>query len=68
MARGNPYQSLKTAFEKGNYDPLYLLYGEEQWFIDQLQRILVENGVAPHEKDFNFDLLYGADVDAKAAR
>lgn len=67
MARGNPYKSLKTAFEAGNFEPLYLVYGEERWFIDELQRILVEKGVQPHERDFNLDILYGADVDAKSA-
>lgn len=67
MARGNPYNSLKTAFEAGNFDPLYLVYGEERWFIDELQRILVRNGVEPHERDFNLDILYGDDIDARAA-
>lgn len=67
MARSNPYKSLKTAFEAGNFDPLYLVYGEERWFIDELQRILVETGVQPHERDFNLDILYGSEVDAKAA-
>jgi len=67
LARSNPYKSLKTAFEAGNFDPLYLVYGEERWFIDELQRTLVENGVQPSERDFNLDILYGSDIDAKDA-
>lgn len=67
MARENPYIELKTAFQRRNFAPLYLLYGEERWFIDQLQEELLEHALAPHEKDFNLDLLYGTETDARAA-
>ena len=67
MARENPYIELSTAFKSGNYDPLYLLYGEERWFIDRLQKLLLTHALQPHEKDFNLDLLYGHETDARAA-
>ena len=43
------------------------MYGEEKYFIDQLQEVLLEQAIAPHEKDFNLDILYGAEVDAQIA-
>jgi len=44
-----------------------MLYGEERYFIDKLQETLLENALEPHEKDFNLDILYGSETDAKAA-
>jgi DNA polymerase-3 subunit delta len=43
------------------------MYGEERYFIDRLQETLLEHAIAPHEKDFNLDILYGSEVDAQAA-
>jgi DNA polymerase-3 subunit delta len=67
MARENPYIELRTSFQRKNFAPLYLLHGEERWFIDRLQDVLLDHAVAPHERDFNFDLFYGAETDARAA-
>ncbi len=67
MARENPYIELKTAFQNRNFAPIYLLHGEERWFIDRLQALLLENALQPHEKDFNLDLLYGHETDARQA-
>lgn len=65
MARSANYEQLATAFRHGNFAPLYLLYGEEQYFVDKLQRLAIENAVAPHEKDFNMDLVYGPETDVQ---
>lgn len=67
MARTHPYQDLKTDFRNGRFAPVYLVHGEERWFIDALQKELIAHAIPPHERDFNFDLLYGNDVDAQAA-
>jgi len=56
-----------SEFQRGKFGPLYLLYGEERYFIDRLQDALLEHAIAPHEKDFNLDILYGSEVDAQAA-
>ncbi|GAA5220973.1 DNA polymerase III subunit delta [Membranihabitans marinus] len=44
------------------YQPIYFLYGEEAYFIDQLSAFIVEQTVEPAMKDFNFMLLYGEDA------
>ena len=67
MARENPYIELRSAFRSRNFDPVYLLYGEERYFIDRLQETLLEFAIEPHEKDFNLDILYGSEVDAQTA-
>ncbi len=63
-SKGLTYEQLDTAFRHGNYKPLYFLYGQERFLMDELQRGLIEHAIAPHERDFNLDIVYGADVDA----
>ncbi len=67
MAAPIPYEELRKAFEARKFEPLYLVHGEERWFIDSLQQTLVRHAIPEHERDFNQDILYGSDVDARAA-
>jgi DNA polymerase-3 subunit delta len=68
MARGGlTYGQLETAFRRRNFSPLYFLYGEEQYLIDSLQDLLVEHALEPGERDFNLDILYGAEVEVEQA-
>ena len=62
---GLSYEQLDTAFRHKNFKPLYFLYGEETFLMDELQATLIEHAVAPHERDFNFDLVYGAEANAQ---
>lgn len=55
------YQKVLQEISSGNLKPVYYLYGEEEFYLDQLLDKF-SNILAPHEKDFNFDLLYGQDV------
>lgn len=63
---GVTYEQLLTAFRHRNYKPLYFLYGEEQFLIDEVQHVLIEHALAPHERDFNLDIVYGTEVEAEA--
>jgi DNA polymerase III subunit delta len=51
------YKSLR---KRDSLKPVYYLFGEETFFIDLLQDE-IEKLVPPEQKDFNFDLIYGAD-------
>ncbi|MFK7843907.1 MAG: DNA polymerase III subunit delta [Rhodothermales bacterium] len=62
--KGLTYEQLETAFKHGNFKPVYFLYGQERFLMDQLQAQLIEHALAPHERDFNLDLIYGAESDA----
>lgn len=44
--------------------PVYLLHGEEPFFIDQIANYMEENLLAEEEKDMNQVVLYAKDVDA----
>ncbi len=64
-AQGFTYEQLVTAFRHGNFQPLYFWFGEEVFLNVSLQHLLVEHALAPSERDFNLDILYGADTDAQ---
>ena len=63
--KGLTYEQIDTAFKHQNFKPLYLLYGTERFLMDELQKSLLENALQPHEKDFNLDIVYGADLDVR---
>lgn len=46
------------------YLPVYVLMGEEPYFIDKITTLLLEKVLNETEKDFNQLILYGADTDA----
>lgn len=59
-------QSLIQQINKKEFKPLYLLQGEEPYYIDMISKALVENVLEEHERDFNQTILYGKDADALA--
>lgn len=60
----NGLQEFRRAFKQikngQNLKPVYYLYGEESFFSDLIQDE-VEKIIPPDQKDFNFDLIYGAE-------
>ncbi len=67
MAKGGlGLKELETRFRSGNFDPVYFVYGEEQYLIDQVQRLLIETALEPHERDFNLDIVYSPEVDTQS--
>lgn len=64
-AKDLSYEDLATAFRHGNFSPLYFLYGEETFLIDELQSLLVRHALQPHEKDFNLDVFFGPEADVR---
>ena len=47
---GLSYEQLETAFRHRNYKPLYFLFGEERFLMEELQRVLLAHALAPHER------------------
>ena len=46
------------------YHPIYLLQGEEPYYIDVISEYIEEHILTDSEKEFNQNVLYGRDVDA----
>ena len=59
------YDRYATAFRNKAFKPVYYFYGDEKHLVDRLQRLLIEEALEPHERDFNLTIVYGAEADAK---
>lgn len=59
------YRDLINEISGGKYAPVYLLMGEEDYYIDKISDLLESVVVAEDEKDFNAAIYYGADVDVR---
>ncbi len=59
------YKELVASLARKEYLPVYLLMGEEPYFIDKISNYIEENFFEDETaKDFNFQLLYGKDTTA----
>ena len=57
------FKPLLQAIKKKEFAPLYLLHGEESYFIDQLEEAIAANALQEHERAFNETILYGKDAE-----
>jgi DNA polymerase-3 subunit delta len=48
----------------GKFAPVYVLMGEEPYFIDYIENLLVQNVLNETERDFNQMIFYGSDSNA----
>ena len=62
---GNKYEEIMTALKNKKYSSVYLLTGEESYYIDKVCDYITSNVLKEEEKDFNLTLLYGSDVTAQ---
>ena len=46
----------------GRVAPVYYLMGEEDYYINELGEFLTNTLLKPEERDFNLDIVYGADT------
>ncbi len=56
-------EGLQQAVVKGSIAPCYLCAGPEQYTADEAVNLLRDAIVPPEQRSFNFDVLYGYDVD-----
>lgn len=55
-------ESLATQLRHGKIEPLYFLFGEEEFLIDEAVEEIIERSVDKSTVSFNFDLLHGTEV------
>ena len=56
------FQELKRELKQKQFKPVYLLYGEEAYFIDQITEYMEKNVLSDSEKGFNQSVVYGAET------
>lgn len=62
--QANSYESIMKDLKAQIYFPVYILMGDESFYIDKLCDYITENVLQPEEKDFNQVILFGADTTA----
>ena len=62
-ARGITYEEILRDVKAQKIAPVYYLMGEEDYYIDKLSDAIVDAVLSEDEKDFNLDVVYGAETD-----
>lgn len=62
----NTFEEICRQIVAKKFAPLYILMGEEPFFMDQITELLLRHVLEDSERDFNQIILYGADTDAAA--
>ncbi|HBB90735.1 MAG: DNA polymerase III subunit delta [Bacteroidetes bacterium GWF2_49_14] len=57
------FEEIMNNIRNRKYVPIYLLMGEEPWFIDQVSDLLQETVLDEGQKAFNLNIVYGKDLD-----
>ena len=58
------YERISASIAKREFAPIYLLMGEESYFIDRLSEALAQTILSPAEQAFNQITVYGKDSEA----
>lgn len=56
-------EKILSDLKKGQFKPLYLLMGEEPYFIDLISDYIEDHALESHEREFNQTVVYGLDTD-----
>ena len=62
---GLSYAQILSEIKGKKFRPIYILMGEESYYIDNISKAIVENALTEDEQDFNLSTFYGADADVK---
>lgn len=59
------FETIMQNLKKKVYHPIYLLQGEEPYFIDQVSNFIEKNVLPEEEKGFNQTVFYGKDTETR---
>ncbi|MCM1079669.1 MAG: DNA polymerase III subunit delta [Bacteroidales bacterium] len=59
---GATFESIMKDMKVRKFSPVYLLMGDEPYFIDKISDYISDNAIKPEERDFNQMTLYGLDT------
>lgn len=58
------YDGIMRDLKDGKYAPLYVLMGDESYYIDQISNFIQAHALTPDQQAFDQTVLFGADVNA----
>ena len=61
---GPTFQQIMSDLKARKFSPIYILMGDESYYIDKISDYIAENVLRPEERDFNQTVVYGADTTA----
>jgi DNA polymerase-3 subunit delta len=56
------FRNLITSLQHREFAPVYLIDGEEPYYIDRITEFFEDQILPPHERDFNLLVMYGPEV------
>jgi DNA polymerase-3 subunit delta len=62
MAKKVSFETILEQISRKSFSPVYLLMGEESYFIDRITDTILANALDESERDFNEIIRYGADI------
>jgi DNA polymerase III subunit delta len=65
MAGATDYNQLMMGLKAKKYAPVYYLYGDEHYFIDEVSNFIENNVLNEGERGFNQMVLYGKETDVR---
>ena len=68
MSNLDELRKIMTEVRSGTFRPVYLLHGEESFFIDRISEEVEALALEDHERDFNQTILYGRDANAEVVK
>lgn len=57
------FEQIKADIKNRNFKPIYLLMGDEPYYIDELTNLLTSTVLPEEERDFNQTIMYGMETD-----
>ena len=60
------FEAIRADIEAGIFAPVYLLFGKEHYYIDQVCNLLMQKVIPEHERDFGQIVVYGLDTNAQS--
>lgn len=58
------FDAIMRDLKSGKYAPVYILMGDESYYIDRITDYIAENVLDPDDRDFNQTVVFGADTTA----
>ncbi|MDX1407314.1 MAG: DNA polymerase III subunit delta [Saprospiraceae bacterium] len=59
------FDTIMKDLQAGKFAPVYLLHGEETYFIDQIADVITEHALSDSERVFNLMVCYGKETDSR---
>ena len=61
---GNTFEEIMRDLKAGQFAPVYVLMGEESYYIDRITDYIAQHVLREEERDFNRTVVFGDDVTA----